>query len=92
MNVAQAFNIYVAWAKLFKYLSFNKTMSQLNGTLSATAADLSGFLVMFVIIYMAFVQLGYLLFGIQVNFSSWLCNILRAGRELNCLVIDLRIQ
>ena len=60
--------MYVAWAKLFKYLSFNKTMSQLNGTLSATAADLSGFLVMFVIIYMAFVQLGYLLFGIQVNF------------------------
>ena len=67
LNVAQAFNIYVAWAKLFKYLSFNKTMSQLNGTLSATAADLSGFLVMFIIIYMAFVQLGYLLFGIQVR-------------------------
>ena len=42
-------------------------MSQLNGTLAATAKDLSGFIVMFVIIFMAFVQLGYLLFGIQVS-------------------------
>ena len=42
-------------------------MSQLTGTLAATAKDLSGFVVMFVIIFMAFVQLGYLLFGIQVS-------------------------
>merc|ERR1719270_3130648 len=67
LSIAAAFNIYVAWAKLFKYLSFNKTMSQLNGTLAATAKDLSGFVVMFVIIFMAFVQLGYLLFGIQIE-------------------------
>jgi hypothetical protein len=30
-----AFNVFVAWIKLFKYLSFNKTMTQLSGTLSA---------------------------------------------------------
>ena len=30
-----AFNVFVAWVKVFKYLSFNKTMTQLSGTLSA---------------------------------------------------------
>merc|ERR1719461_710071 len=41
-------------------------MTQLSETLSAAGKDLGGFSVMFVIIYFAFVQLGFLLFGIQV--------------------------
>ena len=32
--------------------------------------DLSGFSVMFLIIYFAFVQLGYLLFGVQVSLKN----------------------
>lgn len=67
LTILSAFNIFVAWIKVFKYLSFNKTMTQLSGTLSAATKDLSGFSVMFCIIYFAFVQLGYLLFGIQVR-------------------------
>jgi polycystin 2 len=57
----------VAWIKLFKYLSFNSTMTQLSETLSRAAKDLSGFSIMFSIIFFAFVQLGYLLFGTQVQ-------------------------
>ena len=89
LTTLSAFNIFVAWIKIFKYLSFNKTMIQLSGTLSAvitfskynvyqlstifskilfqSTKDLSGFSVMFFIIYFAFVQLGFLLFGIQVS-------------------------
>ena len=90
LTTLSAFNIFVAWIKIFKYLSFNKTMIQLSGTLSAvitfskynvyqlstilsknlfqSTKDLSGFSVMFFIIYFAFVQLGFLLFGIQVSY------------------------
>ena len=46
-------------------------MTQLSGTLSKCAGDMIGFLVMFFIIFGAFVQLGYLLFGAQIfDYSS----------------------
>ena len=61
------FNVFVAWVKVFKYLSFNKTMTQLSGTLSKCSKELSGFTVMFLIIFFAFAQLGFLLFGTQVE-------------------------
>ena len=61
------FNVFVAWLKVFKYLSFNKTMTQLSGTLSKCSKELSGFTVMFLIIFFAFAQLGFLLFGTQVE-------------------------
>ena len=35
--ILMAWNIFVAWIKLFKYLSFNKTMTQLSGTLGAVS-------------------------------------------------------
>lgn len=53
--------------QVFKYVSFNKTMSQLTTTLGRAKKDLVGFLVMFMIIFFAFAQLGYLLFGTQVK-------------------------
>merc|ERR1719220_2937576 len=61
------FNVFVAWLKVFKYLSFNKTMTQLSGTLSKCSKELSGFTLMFLIIFFAFAQLGFLLFGTQVE-------------------------
>ena len=46
-------------------------MTQLSGTLTKCAGDMIGFLVMFFIIFGAFVQLGYLLFGTQIfDYSS----------------------
>ena len=30
-----AFNLFVAWLKVYKYMSFNKTMATLTGTIAA---------------------------------------------------------
>ncbi|XP_059178590.1 polycystin-2-like isoform X3 [Physella acuta] len=69
---AIAIAVFMAWIKIFKYISFNKTMTQLSSTLGRCAKDLAGFFVMFIIIFLAFTQLGYLLFGTQVeDFSSF---------------------
>ncbi|BFZ03163.1 hypothetical protein BsWGS_06202 [Bradybaena similaris] len=69
---AVAIAVFIAWIKIFKYISFNKTMTQLSSTLERCAKDLAGFFVMFIIIFLAFTQLGYLLFGAQVkDFSSF---------------------
>ena len=66
-----AITVFFAWCKLFKYISFNTTMTQLSGTLSRCSGDLSGFMLMFLIIFFAFIQLGYLMFGAQVaDYSS----------------------
>ena len=66
-NYLASFNIFVAWLKVFKYLSFNKTMNQLSGTISKCSKELGGFTVMFAIIFFSFAELGYLLFGTQVD-------------------------
>ncbi|CAG0892278.1 unnamed protein product [Cyprideis torosa] len=59
--------VFFAWIKIFKYISFNKTMTQLSSTLSRCAKDVAGFAIMFFIVFFAFAQLGYLLFGTQVH-------------------------
>ena len=66
-NNTVAICVFFAWIKLFKYISFNKTMTQLSSTLSRCAKDVAGFGVMFFIVFFAFAQLGYLLFGTQVR-------------------------
>ncbi|XP_023329307.1 polycystic kidney disease 2-like 1 protein [Eurytemora carolleeae] len=55
--------VFFSWVKLFKYISFNKTMTQLTNTLSKCSLDILGFMVMFFIVFFAFAQLGYLMFG-----------------------------
>lgn len=71
-NSAIAIMVFFAWVKVFKYISFNKTMTQLSSTLARCAKDLAGFAVMFFIIFLAFAQLGYLIFGTQVrDFKSF---------------------
>ncbi|CAF1188330.1 unnamed protein product [Adineta steineri] len=62
-NNIVAFAVFLAWIKIFKYVSFNKTMTQLSTTLSRCAKDVFGFTVMFMIVFLAYAQLGYLLFG-----------------------------
>ena len=69
---------FLAWIKIFKYVSFNKAMTQLSGTLSKCGGDMLGFLIMFFIIFTAFVQLGYLLFGAQIFDYSSLYNTIFA--------------
>nr|KAF6448369.1 polycystin 2 like 2, transient receptor potential cation channel [Rousettus aegyptiacus] len=67
-----AITIFFAWIKIFKFISFNKTMSQLSSTLSRCMKDIVGFAVMFFIIFFAYAQLGFLVFGSQVDdFSTF---------------------
>ena len=66
-NITVSVAIFLAWIKVFKYISFNKTMTQLSETLGKCARDISGFAIMFFIIFFAYAQLGYLTFGIQVE-------------------------
>lgn len=64
--------VFFAWIKIFKYISFNRTMTQLQSTLSRCSKDIAGFAVMFFIIFFAYAQLGYLVFGTQVkDFSTF---------------------
>ncbi|XP_055976824.1 polycystin-2-like protein 1 [Sorex fumeus] len=71
-NNMNAVNLFFSWIKIFKYISFNKTMTQLSSTLARCAKDILGFAVMFFIVFFAYAQLGYLLFGTQVeNFSTF---------------------
>ncbi|XP_037518166.1 polycystin-2 [Rhipicephalus sanguineus] len=71
-NNAVALAVFFAWIKVFKYISFNKTMTQLSSTLSRCSKDVAGFSIMFFIVFFAFAQLGYLLFGTQIQgFSSF---------------------
>ncbi|GAB1301544.1 Polycystic kidney disease 2-like 2 protein [Apodemus speciosus] len=57
---------------IFKFISFNETMSQLSSTLSRCMKDIVGFAIMFFIIFSAYAQLGFLVFGSQVDdFSTF---------------------
>ncbi|KAG8506524.1 Polycystic kidney disease 2-like 2 protein, partial [Galemys pyrenaicus] len=57
---------------IFKFINFNKTMAQLSSTLSRCIKDIIGFAIMFFIIFFAYAQLGYLVFGSQVDdFSTF---------------------
>lgn len=65
-NIA-AILLFFSWIKVFKYISFNKTMSQLSATLSRSAKDIGGFAVMFFVFFFAYAQFGYLVFGTQIQ-------------------------
>jgi len=75
-NYGVAITAFLAWAKLFKYISFNKTMTQLTETMSQAKKDLASFGVMFFIVFFAFAQVGYLLFGTQVRDYRSIGNVL----------------
>ncbi|TSK22501.1 Polycystin-2 [Bagarius yarrelli] len=71
-NNLAAIIVFLAWVKLFKFINFNKTMSQLSSTVSRCAKDLLGFAIMFFIVFLAYAQLAYLVFGTQLNdFSTF---------------------
>ncbi|KAM7361435.1 polycystic kidney disease 2 [Cochliomyia hominivorax] len=55
--------VFLVWIKIFKYIGFNKTMLQFSTTLKRCAKDLFVFAVMFFIVFLAYAQLGLLIFG-----------------------------
>ncbi|XP_017264887.1 polycystin-2 isoform X2 [Kryptolebias marmoratus] len=75
-NNMAAVIVFFSWVKLFKFININKTMSQLTSTMSRCAKDLMGFAIMFFIIFLAYAQLAYLVFGTQVNdFSTFQASV-----------------
>ncbi|KAK9893003.1 hypothetical protein WA026_023214 [Henosepilachna vigintioctopunctata] len=62
-----AITLFFVFIRFFKYLNFNKTMGQLNDTLKKCAVDVLGFSIMFFIIFFAYAELGFLIFGSQVK-------------------------
>ncbi|XP_041048078.1 polycystin-2 isoform X2 [Carcharodon carcharias] len=71
-NNMTAVVVFFAWIKIFKFISFNKTMTQLSSTMSRCAKDIIGFAIMFFIVFLAYAQLAYLVFGTQVDdFSTF---------------------
>ncbi|KAM6972276.1 polycystin-2 isoform 2-T2 [Aplochiton taeniatus] len=75
-NYVAAVIVFFSWVKLFKFINFNQTMSQLSTTMSRCAKDLVGFAIMFFIIFLAYAQLAYLVFGTQVDdFSTFQASI-----------------
>lgn len=77
-NHAVAILTFLCWIKFFKYVSFNKTMNQLSETLGRCAKDVIGFSIMFFIVFFAYVQLGYLLFGSMLKDYSTIPNTIFA--------------
>ncbi|XP_072261621.1 polycystin-2 isoform X2 [Pyxicephalus adspersus] len=71
-NSVVAVIVFFAWVKLFKFVNFNRTMTQLSTTMSRCAKDILGFSIMFFIIFLAYAQFAYLVFGTQVDdFSTF---------------------
>ncbi|XP_065591144.1 polycystin-2-like protein 2 [Cyrtonyx montezumae] len=78
-----AVNVFLAWLKIFKYMSFSSTMTQLSSTISRCAKDIIGFAIMFFITFFAYAQFSHLVFGSQVNgFSTF----------QNCIFSQFRIM
>jgi polycystin 2 len=67
-----AITLFCVWIKMFKFINFSRTMTQISATLSSSAKDLFGFSIMFFIVFLSFAQLGYLVFGTEVeSYSSF---------------------
>lgn len=82
-NSIAAVTMFFVWLKLFKFISFNRTMNQLSTTMSRCAKDVLGFAIMFFIIFLAYAQLAYLVFGTQIDeFSTFQNSIFTQFRIL----------
>ncbi|XP_022236079.1 polycystic kidney disease protein 1-like 2 [Limulus polyphemus] len=67
-----SFLIFIAILKFTRLLRFNRRMGFLYSTLSQCSKDLKSFCVVFLITYLAFVQVFYLIFGVSlIEFSSF---------------------
>lgn len=67
-----AFIMFVSILKFIKLLRFNKRMGVLYATLAQCSKDLKSFSIVFCIVFFAFVQMFYLLFGLAMKeYSSF---------------------
>lgn len=69
---AMAFTMFIAILKFIRLIRFNKRMGLLYSTLHQCSKDLKSFCIVFLVVFFAFVQLFYLLFGIHMqDFSTF---------------------
>ncbi|KAH8377065.1 hypothetical protein KR093_003289 [Drosophila rubida] len=74
---------FLVWIKIFKFISFNKTLVQFTTTLKRCAKDLAGFSLMFAIVFLAYAQLGLLLFGTKhPDFRNFITSIMTMIRMI----------
>jgi Polycystin cation channel len=64
---ALGISTFLIWIRMLKYIKFNKTMVQFGKTLAKCAKDLLGFGFMFLIVFVAYAQLGFVLFGTDIS-------------------------
>nr|CAH7754801.1 unnamed protein product [Callosobruchus chinensis] len=80
-NHLYAMLLFFVFMKVFKYLNFNRVMGQLSNTLKQCAKDVVYFTLLFVIVFSAYSELGYMLFGGAVedfsNIGSAMFTLLR---------------
>merc|ERR1719273_1972818 len=65
-------SIFLGLIKIFKYISFNKTMAILSGTLTESLPDLGAVTRMIFIQFFSFAQFAYLIFGTHMEQYSTL--------------------
>lgn len=73
-NQTSAVIVFLSWIKVFKFISINKALEQLGGTVKYAFKDLMYFFVVFFIVFTGYAALGNLLFG---DFHSDYHNTLR---------------
>ncbi|XP_033255735.1 polycystic kidney disease 2-like 1 protein [Drosophila miranda] len=74
---------FLVWIKIFKFISFNKTLVQFTTTLRRCSKDLAGFSLMFGIVFLAYAQLGLLLFGTKhPDFHNFVTSVLTMIRMI----------
>lgn len=59
--------IFLIWIRMLKFIKFNRTMLQFVKTLAKCARDVAGFGFMFLIVFVAYAQLGNVLFGSEIH-------------------------
>lgn len=68
-----AFTIFIGILKFIRLLRFNKRMGILYSTLAQCSKDLKSFCIVFCVVFFAFVQMFYLLFGLHMkDFGSFI--------------------
>lgn len=71
-DYVSAVELFFAWLKVFRYIKLNRPLAQMATTLDRCRSDLVAFSVMFIVVFLAFAQLAFLIFGCRVQgFSSF---------------------
>ena len=67
-----ALSSILMWLKLLRFLQLSKRLSQLTQTIARAAIDMSNFMLIFLVVYIAYAQAFFMAFGMDIeSFSSY---------------------